>query len=390
MTLSSALTRMSGRDRDETHRTSTPLELLFDLTFVVAVSQSAAALNHGLVEAHLARAVTGYLMVFFAIWWAWMGFTWFGSAYDTDDAGYRLLTLLQMGGVLVLAAGVEAASDGDYRVVTTGYVVMRVAVVGQWARAAVGDPSRRSTALRYVLGIILVQAGWVARLALPENLGTVSFLVLGAAELAVPLWAERTGATPWHPHHVAERYGLFTIIVLGEAVLASTVALQGTATGSGSARALLGGGALVLLFLLWWLYFLEPAGEGLERRPALVWIWGYGHYAVFAALAALGSGLEAVAQTLGEDERHVSDLVLAYAVTVPVVVFLLVLWALHAPLGGHPRRDLTLVVATCLILLTLASATTIGLPLPWCVLLLCVPVAALTVRAATGHTRRTG
>jgi len=98
---------MAARDADERHRVSTPLELLFDLTFVVAVSQAAAQLAASVEHDDIGHAVVGYLMVFFAIWWAWMNFTWFASAYDTDDWVYRLLTMLQMVGVLILALGIE-------------------------------------------------------------------------------------------------------------------------------------------------------------------------------------------------------------------------------------------------------------------------------------------
>ena len=97
---------MTARDPHEPHRASTPLELLFDLCFVVAVAQASGRLHHGIVEGHAGRAVLGYVVVFFAIWWAWMNFTWFASAYDTDDVPYRLLVLVQIAGVLVLAAGV--------------------------------------------------------------------------------------------------------------------------------------------------------------------------------------------------------------------------------------------------------------------------------------------
>ena len=103
---------MRRRDPDEQHRASTPLELLFDLTFVVAVAQVAAELAHGIADDHARpSSLLSYLMVFFAIWWAWMNFTWFASAYDTDDVPYRLLTLVQMAGVLVFAAGIHAAFD---------------------------------------------------------------------------------------------------------------------------------------------------------------------------------------------------------------------------------------------------------------------------------------
>ncbi|MYS78719.1 hypothetical protein GTZ85_00340 [Streptomyces sp. SID5474] len=98
-----------------------------------------------------------------------MNFTWFASSYDTDDVAYRLLTMVQMAGVLVLAAGVPAtAADSDYRLITTGYLVMRVALVAQWLRAAAEHPAGRRTALRYAAGIALLEAGWILRLVLAE------------------------------------------------------------------------------------------------------------------------------------------------------------------------------------------------------------------------------
>ena len=220
--------RMRPRDSHEPHRVSTPLELFFDLAFVVAVAQAASSLHHGLVEGHVADALIGFPAVFFAIWWAWMNFAWFASAFDCDDVLYRLAVFAQMTGVLVLAAGVPRAFDTqDFGIMTLGYVIMRLAMVSQWLRVAVSFEGGRRTALRFALGITVLQVGWVLRLALPDGAAMVAFVVLVVAELLVPVWAERAGRTPWHPHHMAERYGLFTIIVLGESVLSATLAVQG-------------------------------------------------------------------------------------------------------------------------------------------------------------------
>ena len=98
--------RMIERATDEPHRVSSPLELLFDLTFVVAIASLTAQLAHGIAEGHVLDELAPFFMVFFAIWWAWMNFTWFASSYDTDDVIYRLTTMVQMAGALVLAAGV--------------------------------------------------------------------------------------------------------------------------------------------------------------------------------------------------------------------------------------------------------------------------------------------
>src|SRR4051794_29061332 len=371
---------MVARATDEDHRASTPLELLFDLTFVVAIAQAAAELAHYVAAGEVGDGVVGYLMVFFAIWWAWMNFTWFASAYDNDDVPYRLLTLLQMSGVLVLAAGVPAAFEQrDFLAVTIGYVVMRVAMVGQWLRAARTDEEHRANALRYAAGTAAVQAAWLLRLLLPESWGLASFLVLAAAELTVPWWAERGSMTTWHPRHIAERYGLFTIIVLGECVLAATNAIRTAVQGGGWSAALLavGAGSLVLLFGLWWLYFLKDAGEGLTRRRDLSFWWGYGHYLLFASLAATGAGLESAALAASHEEVEASDTLLALAVAVPVAVFLLLVWALHAPMLRVRLRDLGVVSLAAAAVLALALLPAAGVPLPVVVVLMSLPVAAL-------------
>jgi low temperature requirement protein LtrA len=379
---------MVGRDTSERHRAATPLELLFDLTFVVAVAAAAAQLAHAIVEGHAAEGLLGYLMVFFAIWWAWMNFTWFASAYDSDDAPYRLVTLLQMGGVLVLAAGVPAAlNEQDWTAATVGYVIMRVAMVVQWLRAAHDDPVRRATARRYAAGIAMVQVGWLVRLALPEPAGLLGFFVLVAAELAVPIWAERRTGITWHPHHIAERHGLFTLIVLGESVLAASRALAPAVQADVNLdTVLVGGGGLILLFGCWWLYFLAPAGEGLARHRERSFWWSYGHYGIFAALAALGAALEVVAEMLIHPIASRAGLV-GFAVAIPVCVFLLLTWALHAPLDPALSGKLGYVLAACAVLIGVAAATTVGLPLPWAVVAMSAPVCALVALRVTADNR---
>jgi low temperature requirement protein LtrA len=328
------------RDTDQEHRASTPLELFFDLCFVVAVAQASASLHRSLAADHIATALVGYPTVFFAIWWAWMNFTWFSSAYDNDDVFYRLTTLVQIAGALILAAGVPRAFDDDaFGVITLGYVVMRAAQVTHWLRAAHDDPSHRRTDVRYAVGISVLMVGWVLRLALPEGWGWAAFFVLVVAELAVPVWAERPGPTTWHPGHIVERYGLFTLIVLGESVLSATVALQ-TAFDAGeelAALATVAAGALLVVFSMWWVYFDQPdediLGRARERFGVESWresfVWGYGQYVVLGSAGAVGAGIAVNA----EHAIHEADLSArgaALAVAVPVALYLLSVWALHA------------------------------------------------------------
>jgi low temperature requirement protein LtrA len=154
---------MAARSADEPHRASSQLELLFDLTFVIAIAGLARHFAQAIGEGHALGELVPFLQVFFAIWWAWVNFTWFASAFDTDDVAFRLLTLVQMAGVLVLAAGVPAALEhDDYRAVTIGYGIMRVGLVSHWLRAAIEDPSSRTTALRYAAGIMVAEVFWIS------------------------------------------------------------------------------------------------------------------------------------------------------------------------------------------------------------------------------------
>src|SRR4051812_42928953 len=255
--------RMTARAVDEPHRTASQLELLFDLTFVVAVSAVTTQFARQIADGHALAGLAPFLQVFFAVWWAWMNFTWFASSYDTDDVAYRLLTMVQMAGVLILAAGVPAAADhSDYRLITLGYFIMRVALTAQWLRAAAEHPAGRRTGLRYAAGIAVMEIGWLLRLALveagflPSAVQLPVFVGLAALELAVPWWAERTAPTTWHPHHIAERYGLFTIILFGESVLAASNGVRTALEASKISGPLIviAGFGFILLLALWWLY----------------------------------------------------------------------------------------------------------------------------------------
>ncbi|MGH7572343.1 MAG: low temperature requirement protein A [Gemmatimonadota bacterium] len=321
---------MRPRSPDEEHRASTPLELFFDLVFVVAIAQAGSRLHHAVAAAHVAEGILSYAMVFFAIWWAWMNFTWFASAYDTDDIPYRVATLVQITGSLIIAAGVPRAFEAhDFSIVIFGYVVMRLALVEQWLRAARSDPPRRGCAHRYALGVSTCQAGWVALLFAPSDWAMVGFVTLVIAELLVPAWAERACATTWHPGHIAERYGLFTIIVLGESILAASIAIQSVIQAgdlTSDVTAIIVGG-LLIVFSMWWLYFDHPM-EGLLTSLPRAFLWGYGHYAIFAAATAVGAGL-GVAVDHATGHATIGPFGAGAAVAVPVAIYLLGLWLLH-------------------------------------------------------------
>ena len=370
---------MVARNTDEAERAATPLELFFDLCFVVAVAQASSRLHHAVADGGAGSAVVSYVLVFFAIWWAWMNFTWFSSAYDNDDVPYRLLTFVQIVGVLILAAGVPRAfDDRDFDVVFAGYLVMRVGLVSLWLRAAHHNLEHRRTALRYATGISLCTVLWL--LILLIGWPVWAFLLGAAAELSVPMYAERPSQTSWHPHHNAERYGLFTLIVLGESVLAATVAFQHAIDErhTNVTLYLTAAAGLVTVFAMWWLYFAKPA-QWFLTSLRVAFVWGYGHYLVFASAAAVGAGI-AVNVDRATHHTSVSTAYAGAAVTIPVAVYLVTLWYLQVRPNTAGRIPMVLhLIAAALVL----AATFVPRP----VVATAVIVAALVATMVWRHAR---
>lgn len=367
----SPLRRMSGRDVHEPHRAATPLELLMDLAFVVAFGIAGQNVAHLIAEGHVAAGLGGFAFAMFAIVWAWINFSWFASAFDTDDWAYRLTTMLQMIGVVIFSLGLPdvfySLDEGmqlDNRVIIAGYVVMRVAMLTQWLRVANSEPRYRTTALTYAAAIAVAQVGWVVvawlDLSLPAALTGAGVLIV--VEMLGPFIAERRHTpTPWHPHHIAERYGLLVIITLGEGVI-GTVAAVGSAVGEEGwtfeviAVVVAGIG---LTFGLWWLYFATDFGALLPAHRDRSFIWGYGHLLLFPAVAGVGAGLHVAAYVL-EHEAHIGTAAAVACVAVPVAGFLLIGFALTTVLTGRPDvPHLALVaagLAVCAAAVLLAAA----------------------------------
>ncbi|GAA3777378.1 low temperature requirement protein A [Microbacterium kribbense] len=369
---------MTSRDSGQPHRAASPLELLFDLVFVIAVSQSAGTLHELLSAGHVGQGVLAYLMVFFAVWWAWMNFTWFASAFDTDDWAYRVMTIVQMGGVLVLAAGVhDAMASYDFTLVTWGYVIMRLAMVGQWLRAAASDPHRRRTALAFAIGIAVVQVLWVARIYLLDvQWQFITFFVLMAAEMVVPVIAERQGRTAWHPHHIADRYGCFTLILLGESVLSSATGIFAARGQGAHVLALVGFAAagLVIAAGMWWVYFSRTHGE-LLAATGRGFGFGYAHYVVFAAAGAVSAGI-AVSVDAAADATALAAPAVAAASAVPVGVFVLAVWGMLLRPAISRRASVLVAVLGAAVL---AAALVPFVAVAAIVLLLAVVVVVLEV-----------
>ncbi|WP_404432091.1 low temperature requirement protein A [Microbacterium lacus] len=397
MSLNHSLTRMVGRDPHQHHRSATPLELLFDLTFVIAFSQAGTQAAHLLELGHLGNAVIGFIVAMFATTWAWINYSWLASAYDNDDIFFRVATLVQMVGVLIMALGfpsffhsIEEGVYLDNSIMIAGYIVMRVSAIALWLRVASHDPQRRRTAMTYAIGLAIVQMGWVVVFFARQSIvvGLTFMVVLGVLEMLIPVFAERRGETPWHPHHIAERYGLIVIITLGEVLLGTILAVSAVVESEGwSIQAVLVAfGGTVLAFAMWWVYFVLPSGQILHRHRERAFGWGYGHMLLLASIAGVGAGLHVAAYVIS-DEAHVDATFALLCVAVPVLVFEFSLLALYTLLVRefdpfHFWLFLGSVGVLGVSVIAVLSGATIGVAL---VILACSPIVIVVGYELVGH-----
>lgn len=392
---------MRGRDPQESERASTPLELLFDLIFVVAVGMSAAQFADMAAEGHVLKGVCAFLFAMFAICVAWIGFSWFASSFDTDDWLYRILTMITMVGVVVFALGlppmfrsVDQGPHVDTRLMVIGYVVMRVPLAAQWWRASRQSPEFRLVAMRNIRWMLIVQAGWVVFgfAPLPLALTVVIGLFLGACELLIPVLAQGgANGTPWHPEHIADRYSAFAIITLGEGIVGTI----------GSSQGLLGGAAgedwswnavavvitgIGLTFGMWWVYFMLPFATCLQYRPTYGYFFGYGHILAFVGIAGAGAGLHILGLYLDGDS-HLSDTAAVLLLVLPVALYVATVYTLNDVLiGRFDPLHLVNLVLTAGLLAAAIVLSAIGVPVSVCLLLvMAAPFVTIAAYEAGAH-----
>ena len=209
-----------------------------------------------------------FIVAFFILWNAWTSFTWFASGYDPDDWFYRISVMFQMFGSLMIAANIhQFYEQGLTWIGVTGYAIMRLASCSQWWRVYRQVPGHQKVAWRSMVGLLGLQALWVSWLFLPEALQTPALFLFILAELLMPVWARSEQFYNWHPGHIAERYGLLTIIVLGEGGVSNTIQyFLANSSSAASSIMFLGSCLVALVFSLWWLYFIVPFDRILNKE----------------------------------------------------------------------------------------------------------------------------
>jgi low temperature requirement protein LtrA len=271
-------------------RKATWFELFFDLVFVVAVAQLAASFSHHYDGAGAGIFVFGFL----AVWWCWLGHTFFATRFDEDSSGQRRLGLLQIMAVAWMAYGATDLSGSRAWVFASGVAAFKLLLASAYAmswrwRGAQG-------LIQTYASVYLVQAAlWAASVAMPVPIRWTLWSAALVLDLATPwLVARYTHQVPPHPEHLPERFGLFTIILLGECMAATVHALDHAP--ALTARALIAAlGAALLTFMVWIGYFdrsraqrereISDRSAGRDLR-----MWAYAHVPLYLGLAALAAG----------------------------------------------------------------------------------------------------
>lgn len=262
------------------------LELFYDLVYVATLIQIGNFLSSNLTWSGFGR----FCVLLFLVWWAWTGETLYQNRYFVDDVTHRLLVMVQMIGVAAMGLSVDGAFSDLSGQFALAYALVRSMMLVMFVRVRRSHPESSDVSLGYMAGFAIGIGMFLGSLLFPEDVRWIVWLVAIAAEIIYFARPRTIRATiEWGPddHHLVERFGIFTIIVLGEAFVKILDDAQGTALGV--AQVSMGAIIVVLLFSMWWLHFSDAADEvyNVDSTPSLL-SWTYGHLFLAASLVMFG------------------------------------------------------------------------------------------------------
>ena len=351
--------KLRREECEEGERKATCLELFFDLIFVVAIAQLAHNFERDF--SFLGLAKLGILFV--PVWWCWVGATFYDTRFDNDGLVDRLITLMQMAIAASMAANLDHALDSSSTPFALSYIAFRVILICQYLHAGYHVPHARPLTNWYAGGFAISLSFWLVSLLVPLPWRFILWGVGLIIDFATPLTAgERVKKVPPDMAHTTERIGLFTIIVLGESIVAVVGGVsEKTWTPMSIAIALLG---LSIAFSFWWMYFdsveespLHAMKKG-KMKIALTWL--YVHLPLAIGLTATGVGVEKMIHGLGHDSARVEKVLFCLAVSLCLVILSNLHWT-SCELGQtRCKKILTYYrLAAAAFVLTLAFASSV-------------------------------
>ncbi len=339
-------------------RRATWLELFFDLVFVVAIAQLAHFLHHELTWA----GIGGFAALFVPVWWLWIDFSYYADQFDIERGSYGYTMLGVMFGIIVLAMTIPNALHGGSAAFATIYAALRLVIIVLYIQAWRLVPQSRELTARYTISFSIAFVLWLISIFVPEP---IRFVVWGIAlfiEISNgPITYVTIRSVPAQVSHMDERFGLFVIIVLGEAIVAVATGVAGT---QWQWQAILTGlGGFIVAVSLWRMYFeradssvINWALRGNKQALLRSYVYGYSHFFVFAGIVATGVGIQSAIEAATKGSWTVeARAVLCGGLAVFLLGLSAVQWAAPRSLPGQIIGVRVLAALGCALLLWLGS-----------------------------------
>ncbi len=335
---------------DEGERHASWLELFFDLVFVVAITE----LSHELVLDHSAGGFLRFAALFIPVYVAWQGYMAYATRFDTDDLAFRAGYFAAMLAIAAMAVLIGDVANGEHSAAfAVAYVVLRSIMLALYLRAWRSVPEARPLIRFYGGGYALGLALWLGSLGFDTPWRYVVWVVAQVLELSLPPLSTRLHRRiPTSPQHLPERWALFTLIVLGESVVAVAIETADANWHFTSATAAVLGFAAVAA--VWWLYFDRQASVVLRGSTMAVVVYSYAHIPLLLGLAAMSAGLRLLIDRAGEDHLGAAP---SIALLGGAMLFVLALVATRTVVvGGRHRLGVSIKLVTVALILGLLLA----------------------------------
>jgi low temperature requirement protein LtrA len=340
-------------DADQGERHATWLELFFDLVFVISIAE----VVHTLEDYRSLGDFLGTAGLFVAVWWAWVGYTVYADRFDTDDPLHRVLVLAGMVAVVAMALSVHDALHGGSAQFALAFVAVRGIVLLLNARARRHAAAARPLLNLYLVAFTIGASLWLTSVLVPEPARYVLWAVALAIELSAPWVGRRQIAkAPIHASHLVERFGLFTLIVLGESVISVAQGAANVDWTTATVAAAMGG--FVIVVCLWWLYF-DRLDDGAIRTVLQGLTWNYAHLPLLAGLVSVAVGTDfAIREAATGQLERATTLTLGGG----TAVYLLSTVVIGLAVRSSPDRMLWLWLASAAVALAVGLVWPLGLP----------------------------
>jgi low temperature requirement protein LtrA len=271
------------------------LENFYDLIVAIIVFQLSRELNQDV-------SVYGFLSfvaLFIPVVWSWVGVTFYSTRFETDDLAHRLLMLLQIGVAALMAVSVPDGLGKNSVWFALSYALMRTILVIEYQRTRRNVPAARQLTTRYSIGFSIAAGIWFASIFVPTPIRLIFWIIGLVVDIGTPLLFARQLSVQFSPHvhHLPERFGSFTIIVLGISILG---VVDGIAAHNWTVSSIISAGlGLGIAFSLWWVYFDTVDGSEIRAlrengRIGIYITWLYIHFPLIIGFTAFGVSIEHV------------------------------------------------------------------------------------------------